>query len=112
MLLNKRIPLSYTLKKIWPELLVVTIISNIIVFLDKNYNVNNYALPLTIAAIIGTAISLVLAFRTAQAYDRWWEARKVWGEIVNDSRTFEKPVHRPAVARVVVGNQNEVGAGT
>jgi len=73
MLLNKRIPLGYTIRKIWPEFLLVTIISNVVVYLDKNFNVNDYALPLTIAAIIGTAISLVLAFRTAQAYDRWWD---------------------------------------
>jgi putative membrane protein len=92
MLLDKPIPISYTLKKIWRELLVVTVVSNVIVFIDKNYNVNNYALPLTIAAIIGTAISLILAFRTAQAYDRWWEARKIWGAIVNDSRTYVRQI--------------------
>jgi putative membrane protein len=31
---------------------------------------------------------LLLAFRTSQSYERWWEARTVWGAIVNDSRTF------------------------
>lgn len=92
MLLNKSIPVGYTLKKIWKDLIIVTIISNAIVFIDKNFNENDYALPMSIAAIIGTAISLVLAFRTAQAYDRWWEARKVWGEIVNDSRTFVRQI--------------------
>ncbi|MCH5685177.1 hypothetical protein LWM68_13530 [Niabella sp. W65] len=30
----------------------------------------------------------MLAFRTAQSYERWWEARTVWGAIVNDSRTL------------------------
>jgi len=37
---------------------------------------------------MGTAISLVLAFKLAQSYDRWWESRKIWGSIVNDSRTL------------------------
>lgn len=37
---------------------------------------------------MGTAISLILAFKLSQSYDRWWEARKVWGAIVNDSRTL------------------------
>jgi len=46
MLLEKSIPISYTLKKIWRELLVITILSNVIVFIDKSYNVNDYALPL------------------------------------------------------------------
>lgn len=31
-------------------------------------------------------LSLLLAFRTSQAYDRWWEARKLWGQIVNSTR--------------------------
>jgi len=33
-------------------------------------------------------ISLLLAFKSNQAYDRWWEARIVWGAITNDSRSF------------------------
>ena len=40
------------------------------------------------ATILGFTISLLLGFRTAASYDRWWEARKVWGGIVNDSRTL------------------------
>jgi putative membrane protein len=45
-------------------------------------------MPLTIPAFIGTAISILLSFKLNQSYDRWWEARKVWGSIVNDSRSF------------------------
>ena len=39
-----------------------------------------------------TAISFFIAFFTHQAYDRWWEARKIWGTIVNDSRSFGRMV--------------------
>lgn len=46
------------------------------------------SLPLNIPALLGTAVSLLLAFRTSQSYERWWEARTVWGAIVNDSRTL------------------------
>jgi putative membrane protein len=42
--------------------------------------------------MIGTIISLLLAFKSNQAYDRWWEARIVWGAIVNDSRTLIRQV--------------------
>jgi putative membrane protein len=42
----------------------------------------------TIPAFLGTAISILLSFKMNQSYDRWWEARKVWGAIVNDSRSF------------------------
>lgn len=49
-------------------------------------------IPLAIPAILGTAISLLLAFRTNQAYERWWEARIIWGAIVNDSRTLIRQI--------------------
>jgi len=41
--------------------------------------------PLEIA---GAAISLLLVLRTNAGYDRWWEARKLWGAIVNQSRNL------------------------
>lgn len=43
------------------------------------------SLPL---GLMGAALSIFLAFRNNSAYDRWWEARTLWGGLVNDSRTF------------------------
>ncbi|MES2486163.1 MAG: bestrophin family ion channel, partial [Bacteroidota bacterium] len=40
------------------------------------------------ATFLGTGISVLLSFKMSQSYDRWWEARKIWGAIVNDSRSF------------------------
>lgn len=45
-------------------------------------------LAFSIPAFLGTAISILLSFKIGQSYDRWWEARKIWGAIVNDSRSF------------------------
>src|SRR6185312_8171951 len=40
-------------------------------------------------ALINTVIlSLLLSFRNSAAYQRWWEARGLWGKLVNDSRNF------------------------
>lgn len=39
-------------------------------------------------SLLGFVISLLLVFRTNTAYDRWWEGRKLWGALVNLSRTF------------------------
>lgn len=38
--------------------------------------------------MLGFVISLLLVFRTNTAYDRWWEGRKLWGNLVNNSRNF------------------------
>ena len=47
------------------------------------------ALPLS---MIGGALSVFLAFRNNSAYDRWWEARTLWGGLVNTARTFARQV--------------------
>jgi putative membrane protein len=38
--------------------------------------------------MLGFVISLLLAYRTNTAYDRWWEGRKLWGSLVNNSRSL------------------------
>ncbi len=38
--------------------------------------------------LLGFILSLLLVFRTNTAYDRWWEGRRAWGELVNNSRNF------------------------
>lgn len=39
-------------------------------------------------SLLGFVISLLLAYRTNTAYDRWWEGRKMWGSLVNNSRNL------------------------
>ncbi len=36
----------------------------------------------------GIGLSFLIAFRTNQAYDRWWEARKLWGQLINETRNL------------------------
>ncbi len=45
-------------------------------------------LPWLPVSIIGTAVAFYVGFKNNQAYDRMWEARKIWGGIVNDSRAW------------------------
>lgn len=56
--------------------------------LDYNFDLTYLHVPLAIITVPGTVIGLILGFRTNSAYDRWWEARKIWGAIVNDSRSW------------------------
>lgn len=88
MLLDKAIPLSYTLRKVKYDIVVITIIGLFTHFLKLNFNGTFPEMPIAIPAFIGTAISVILSFKLNQSYDRWWEARKIWGSIVNDSRTL------------------------
>lgn len=45
-------------------------------------------LPWTPIALVGTAVAFVVGFQNSAAYERIWEARKIWGGIVNTSRTW------------------------
>lgn len=88
MLLKKRIPLSYIFNKVKFELFHVLIIGLVVYYLTTRFREFIPVMPLGIPAFLGTAISVILSFKLNQSYDRWWEARKIWGSIVNDSRSF------------------------
>lgn len=92
MLLRNNIPLTYTFGKIKTELLFVISYSVGIVVLYQNFHVTRISIPVAVPALLGTIISLLLAFRSNQAYDRWWEARTLWGAIVNDSRSISRQI--------------------
>src|SRR5215831_11012336 len=50
------------------------------------------ALPDVPLSIFGGVIGLIAGFRNSSAYARWWEARTIWGAIVNNSRSFAREV--------------------
>ncbi|WP_160137008.1 bestrophin family protein [Chryseobacterium sp. c4a] len=92
MLLNKKISVWYFIREIKSQILFIGIFAVAIGLLDMLPWFRKISLPLNIPALLGTAVSLLLAFRTSQSYERWWEARTVWGAIVNDSRSFVRQV--------------------
>lgn len=93
MLLKDKIPASYIFGKIRYELLLMVGYSFLIWFLYTRLDMKEVTIPLSVTAIVGTVLSLLLGFRSNQAYDRWWEARQVWGAIVNDSRSISRQVN-------------------
>jgi len=88
MLINTKIPVSYLFSKVKYEVFFVVIIGILVHYLTVQFKNIIPMMPITIPAFIGTAISVILSFKLNQSYDRWWEARKIWGSIVNDSRSF------------------------
>ena len=88
MLLAARLPVRYVLKHIRADVVRVLLISVFFHLLKLALGTHLPLMPLQLPTILGSLISLLLAFKTSQSYDRWWEARKIWGNIVNDSRTL------------------------
>jgi ion channel-forming bestrophin family protein len=88
MLTEARIPLGYIVRKARRELLYVVVLATTVEVLLAYNRAYLPEIQLPLVAFLGTAISLLLSFKLNQSYDRWWEARKIWGAIVNDSRTL------------------------
>lgn len=60
----------------------------IAVALLYHFKILKFNLPWLPLSVIGTAVAFYVGFKNNQSYDRLWEARKIWGGIVNDSRTW------------------------
>ena len=81
---------SDTLRILWKELIYMGLFTVAIAYVEITYFPDaTYLSNLTaVYSLVGFVISLLLVFRTNTAYDRWWEGRKKWGEMVNDSRNL------------------------
>ncbi|UII27611.1 hypothetical protein LVD15_04065 [Fulvivirga maritima] len=88
MILKKNIPISYIISELKTPLISVTLIAIASVILPLIFGSFFSEIPINIATTLGVAISILLSYMINQSYERWWEARKIWGEIVNDSRTL------------------------
>jgi len=81
---------SDTIRIMWKEIIYMGLFTLLIAFLEITFfpTVTVLSELTTVYSLIGFVISLLLVFRTNTAYDRWWEGRKKWGELVNDSRNL------------------------
>jgi len=83
---------SDTFRQLIPMMLFIGIYSGGIAYLELEYwklSENSHVKNLTIMhTTVGFVLSLLLAYRTNTAYDRWWEGRKLWGGLVNNSRNL------------------------
>jgi putative membrane protein len=81
-----------TFQKLIPMMFIIGVYSGIIGYLEIEYwnlpddsHVKNISV---MHGLLGFVISLLLAYRTNTAYDRWWEGRRMWGGLVNSSRNL------------------------
>jgi ion channel-forming bestrophin family protein len=80
---------SDTLRILLPAILLLGFITAVISYIEQHYLLSYIPTNLTVFhQISGFIISLVLVFRINSAYDRWWEGRKLWGSLLNNSRNL------------------------
>jgi len=92
MVVFKRIPLLFLLKLNSRSLIYIISLSLVTYWLSEVLHISNPTVLLPSMAVFGTVLSIVLAFRTNEAYNRWWEARILWGAFVNSSRSFGREI--------------------
>lgn len=90
MLIAQNIKLSRILINTWQVDLIMIVSCTVTYFAREFLITHNLDIPAIIPSVLGTAIAFFIGFNNNQAYDRWWEARKIWGAIVNDSRSFAR----------------------
>lgn len=67
---------------------ITLIISIVPVILYQVLELKFIAIPWTVVALLGTATAFIVGFKNTQTYNRTWEARQIWGAILNSSRAF------------------------
>ncbi|MBC7936889.1 MAG: bestrophin family protein [Rhizobacter sp.] len=81
-----------TFRRLWLMLVGIGVFSGIIAWLELeiwNLSATNLVKNIPMMhSLLGFAISMILVFRTNTAYDRWWEGRKLWGSLTNNSRNL------------------------
>ena len=87
-----RFPKADTFRKLLPLIVAISVYSALVAWLESavwklpdDSRVKNISV---MHSLLGFVLSLLLAFRSNSAYDRWWEGRKLWGALVNNSRNL------------------------
>lgn len=89
MLINKKLSLHQIIAITWKVDLAMIAFCTLVYILDS-YVFTGFSLPIAFPALMGTAIAFFIGFNNNQAYGRWWEARIIWGGLVNDSRSWAR----------------------
>ncbi|MEN0067893.1 MAG: bestrophin family ion channel [Myxococcota bacterium] len=80
------------LSQTWPFLLGVLAFSSVLTWANHTYDLSWVDFTATPFSILGLTLAIFLAFRNNACYDRWWEGRKLWGQLVNESRSYVRLV--------------------
>lgn len=86
--------------EVWPKILFTVLIASIVTWTHGHLYHFKVTLTVTPFSLIGLTLAIFLGFRNSVSYDRFWEGRKLWGELLIVSRnlarqTLSLPVHLP-----------------
>jgi putative membrane protein len=99
MIISRNLRFSHVVVYAWKPMLYFTVLSCIAYGLHASYSIPALTIPFNAVATLSTALAIYLGFKNNNAYDRWWEARKIWGSLVNQSRAWARQVLTLAISQ-------------
>ncbi len=84
---------SESFRLMTPGIIAVAIYTGGIAYLENDVFHATFKNTTAIHSLVGFVLSLLLVFRTNTAYERWWDGRKLWGSVTNDSRAFAMKIN-------------------
>lgn len=105
MLIANNIRISRILKDTWQIDLIMIATCSIVYAFHFFLLRHHFDIPALVPTVLGTAIAFFIGFNNNQAYDRWWEARRVWGGLVNDSRSWARAVLNYVSSDAIAGTE-------
>jgi putative membrane protein len=74
--------------RIWATVAALAAYAAVVVLVDRWVVIHVTSVGAQFHGFLGLVLGLLLVFRTNTSYDRWWEGRKLWGQLLNDSRNL------------------------
>jgi putative membrane protein len=92
MIVRRNLKLSIVARMTWRAVLFFAVAGVTSSVIAHVLDLKRDLIPPGAVSALSTALAIFLAFRNSSAYDRWWESRKLWGTLINSSRTFARQV--------------------
>lgn len=92
MITAKSINIFRLLKPHWRAVVAVLVIVVAVELINDYVHLDRPAFSLAVVGLLVTSLSIFLVFRVNESYARWWEARTLWGQLVNSSRGMARQV--------------------
>ncbi len=93
MITTEKQGLRQLLKIAAPFVVITTLYTVFVIGLEEYFGDHIYKISGQIGSVFGLAVAFFLGFRMNSAYDRWWEARKIFGELTNNTRSFVTKIY-------------------
>ena len=109
MYIRRNIKWNIILRFAWLNLIIFTLWSSLVAFGFHYFEHQGFiiSIPFQPLSVIGIAVAFYIGFKNNASYDRFWEGRKIWGGIVNYSRTWGNQVMSFVTDRDAIKNFSE-----